>query len=280
MRTIAHISDLHFGREDRNILPALRAAITEAAPNVVVVSGDLTQRARTGEFVAARQFLDTLPKPQIIVPGNHDIPLYNLYYRWRSPLKKYRRYISNDLEPFVNDSEIAVLGLNTARSLSFKNGRLNGEQVASSCMRMREIPQVGMRIVVTHHPFDVATSRESGDIVGRAEMAMAEFTRCKIDVILTGHLHTSRTSNSAQQYGAGPYTLFIQAGTATSIRQRGELNSWNLIKISGDQLVVDCMSWIPDRGNFEVIRTEQFTRTTIGWLSKGLAKATQNADQQ
>ena len=151
LRTIAHISDLHFGRVNCAILPALTAAIQGAKPDVVVVSGDLTQRARSREFAAAREFLETLPKPQIVVPGNHDVPLYNIFKRWWSPLQKYRRYINEDVEPFFVDDEIAILAINTARSLTFKNGRINALQVAKSCDRLNTSPQEVTRILVTHH---------------------------------------------------------------------------------------------------------------------------------
>ena len=94
MRTLAHISDLHFGRLDRAVLPALARAIRAARPDVVVVSGDLTQRARRREFAEAREFLDCLPEPQIVVPGNHDVPLYDVASRWLRPLASYRHHIS------------------------------------------------------------------------------------------------------------------------------------------------------------------------------------------
>ena len=261
LRTIAHISDLHFGRLNSETLAALRAAILNAKPDLVAVSGDLTQRAKSAEFFAARQFLDTLPKPQIVVPGNHDVPLYNVMSRWLTPLKKYRRYINSDLEPFFADQEIAVLGINTARSMTFKNGRINERQVAQSCSRLGLLSAKGTRILVTHHPFDVADARTTRDIVGRAELAMAEFARCKIDVILTGHLHASSVSNSEARYGAFGYSsLFIQAGTATSIRQRGELNAWNLVRIKDDAISVECLSWNLAGSGFTAVETKQFPR--------------------
>ena len=248
------------------ILPALTAAITAAKPDVVAISGDLTQRARAAEFLAARQFLDTLPKPQIVVPGNHDVPLHDLISRWRSPLEKYRRYINEDLEPFFADDEIAVLGINTARSLTIKNGRINAKQVAKSCSRMGERADGGTRILVTHHPFDVADHQETSDVVGRADMAMAEFARCRIDVILTGHLHTSRISSSGARYKIPGYSvLFIQAGTATSVRHRDELNAWNLIRIEKDRIAVDCLTWNEESGRFAVLRTEHYKRSLDGW---------------
>ena len=130
MRTLAHLSDLHFGRVDPELLAPLAALVSELAPDVVVVSGDLTQRARPAEFQAARRFLNELPAPQIVVPGNHDVPLYNIFQRFLQPLDKYRRYITPDLAPMYLDDEIAVVGINTARSLTFKDGRIGREQIA------------------------------------------------------------------------------------------------------------------------------------------------------
>ena len=266
MRTIAHISDLHFGRVDCAILPALATSIAAARPHVVVVSGDLTQRARRREFADARRFLDTLPGPQIVVPGNHDVPLYDVVARSFAPLTKYRQYISDDLEPFYADDEIAVVGINTARSLTFKGGRINRAQVASSCARLEARAADVTRIIVTHHPFDVADTESAGSVVGRAGMAMAAFARCRIDIILAGHLHVSRTGSSAVRYKIAGYSaLMVQAGTATSSRRRGELNSWNLIRIERPQVSIECLSWDNDRASFAVSRIDRFQVAQDGW---------------
>src|SRR3712207_3725723 len=130
MRKLVHLSDLHFGRIDYRVLDPLVADVGAAGPDLVVVSGDLTQRARRAQFKEARRFLDALPSPQIVVPGNHDVPLYDVFRRFLRPLEGFRRYISDDLEPFYADEEVAVLGVNTARSLTIKHGRINERQVA------------------------------------------------------------------------------------------------------------------------------------------------------
>ena len=110
--------------------------VAQLKPDLVVVSGDLTQRARIEQFKEARRFLDSLPSPQIVVPGNHDVPLYDVLSRFARPLARYRRYITEDLEPFYADDEIAVLGLNTARSLTIKGGRINEAQFARARGRL------------------------------------------------------------------------------------------------------------------------------------------------
>src|SRR5687767_83793 len=128
MTTIAHLSDLHFGRHDPVLADVLVTQLGKTRPDLIVISGDLTQRARRSQFAAARDFLRRLPGPVLIVPGNHDVPLYDVMRRFLQPLGRYRRYICADLEPFFCDSQIAVLGINTARSATFSNGRISYEQ--------------------------------------------------------------------------------------------------------------------------------------------------------
>src|SRR6266540_2867345 len=120
MRSIVHLSDIHFGRINEEVIAPLIETVKKINPDLVAVSGDLTQRARSHQFREARAFLESLPTPQIVVPGNHDVPLHNVFARFMQPLRKYRRYITDDLRPFYYDDEIAVLGVNTARSLTMK----------------------------------------------------------------------------------------------------------------------------------------------------------------
>jgi 3',5'-cyclic AMP phosphodiesterase CpdA len=266
MRTIAHLSDPHFGRLERATVEALIAAVTAAKPDVVVVSGDLTQRAKEREFEEARRFLEALPSPQIVVPGNHDVPLYNVVARALNPLRNYQRYISKDLEPFYSDNEIAIVGINTARSLTFKNGRINSRQVARSCARLEACGEKRMRVIVSHHPFDLPETHELHGLVGRAHMAMAGFARCRVDLILSGHLHISRISESAARYKIpGHSALVIHAGTASSTRARGELNSFNIIQMDRSSVAIQCLTWNRVRSAFLLSVAAQFERMPAGW---------------
>jgi 3',5'-cyclic AMP phosphodiesterase CpdA len=270
VRVIAHLSDLHFGRIDPAVLPALARAVVDTAPDLVVISGDLTQRARVSEFKAAAQFVRTLPSPQLIVPGNHDVPLYNIIQRWLSPLGRYRRYITNDLAPFYEDVEIAALGINTARAMTFKDGRINRVQIEAGMERLAQCGKDVTRIVVTHHAFDtpdpMPEAEVSHNVVGRAEMAMAAFIRANLDMILSGHLHTTGVGEATKHYRLpGRAVLLIRAGTATSTRQRGEVNAFNIKRIARLDVGIDCMVRRPQEEQFVAASTEQFRRTEVGW---------------
>ncbi len=266
MRTLAHLSDPHFGRIERATVQATIVAVTRARPDVVVVSGDLTQRAKPREFQEVRRFLDALPSPQIVVPGNHDVPFYNVLARALHPLRNYQRYINKDLEPSYSDEEIAIVGINTARSFTFKGGRINRQQVATTCARLEAAGENRTRIVVSHHPFDLSETPELHGLVGRADMALAGFASCHVDIILCGHLHVSGSGQSAPHDDLPGYpVLVIHAGTATSTRTRGELNSFNIIQVDRSFVSIQCLTWNRMQDSFLPSETAQFQHTPAGW---------------
>lgn len=267
MRTLVHISDLHFGRVNPELLAPLRTAIEAIAPTVLVVSGDLTQRARNNEFADAAAYLKTLPTPQIVVPGNHDVPFYDVIRRFLAPLNRFHRTITSDAFPFYRDDEIAVIGLNSARSSTFKGGRINEEQVAEAKRRFEGLPESVTRVVVTHHPFDIPAGGDENDVVGRSQMAMDVLAQCSTDVFLSGHLHRSNASSTASRYHiAGFAAVVIQAGTATSTRGRGEENSFNVIRIGETDLVLETWRWQSAHGAFANESEQRFRYTHgVGW---------------
>jgi 3',5'-cyclic AMP phosphodiesterase CpdA len=266
MRTLVHLSDLHFGRVDATLLDPLRDLVHRIAPSVVVVSGDLTQRAKSEQFEQARAWLDQLPGPQIIVPGNHDISLYNVFRRFVLPLDRYKRYITDDLDPVYIDDEIAVLGVNTARSLTWKDGRVNREQVEKIRATLAGLDPAITRVVVTHHPFDLPEGAKEDDLVDRARMAMEAFAECGVDLLMAGHLHQSHAGNTQARYKISEYAaLVVQAGTATSTRGRGEVNSFNVIRVEAQRIEVERWGWDAVHGRFEQLATEKFLRSGNIW---------------
>lgn len=266
MRTLLHLSDLHFGRINPTTLEPLLENARHLSPDLVVVSGDLTQRARAWQFREARDFLSLLPRPQIVVPGNHDVPLYDVFSRFLRPLDNYRRYVTENLEPFYRDAEIAALGINTARSLTFKGGRINEIQVARVREMLCALPPEVTRVIVTHHPFDLPEGHAGADLVGRARMAMETFVACGCDVILSGHLHVFHTGHTAIRYRLpGRSALLVQAGTATSTRERKEPNSFNVLRIDPPRIEVERRFFDDELRRFVSGTTEVFERIGESW---------------
>jgi 3',5'-cyclic AMP phosphodiesterase CpdA len=267
VRKLIHLSDLHFGSINYRLLRPLISSIHQIRPDLVVVSGDLTQRARKEQFQEARKFLDALALPQIVVPGNHDVPLYNPYGRFIQRLERYRCYITKDLEPLYSDAEIAVLGVNTARSLTFKGGRINEEQLGRIQERLCPFSDGVTKIIVTHHPFDLPESHNGRELVGRARMAMERLANCGVDLFLAGHLHISLLGQTTVRFQiSGHAALIVQAGTAISTRMRGESNSFNLIRVDHPNITIEQLKWQPDRGAFVPSLTDSFHHTSAGWV--------------
>lgn len=274
MRTLIHLSDLHFGRTNPAILSPLIGFIQATKPDLIAISGDLTQRARTAEFKEAREFLDSIPCAQIVVPGNHDVPLHNLFSRFARSLNKYHRYISNDLQPFYADSEIAVAGINTARALTWKDGRINQHQLATLRATFRQIFDDRTKIVVTHHPFDLPAGAH-GRVVGRSRLAIKTLAECGVDLLLAGHFHFADTGYSAKRYNIPGYSaLIVSSGTSTSTRGRGQPNSLNVIAIERPRVTIERRVWHPESRAFEVLSVERFQRTSSGWVGEYGGEAT------
>jgi 3',5'-cyclic AMP phosphodiesterase CpdA len=235
--TLAHISDLHFGAETRAVVDALVTDVRAVGPDLLVVSGDLTQRGRRAEFVAARAFLDRFDCPKLAVPGNHDIPLFDLFTRFFRPLARFRRYIAEEVDPFFANPDLAVLGINTARSNTWKDGRVGEDQIQKIRRCFAAAPRSALRVLVTHHPFMPSPREASPPLVGRAAEALEAAEASKVDLLLNGHLHHGFVGDiRAHHETVRRSILVVQAGTATSHRTRGEQNSYNVIQASGGNL--------------------------------------------
>lgn len=269
MKTIAHLSDLHFGTEKPEVAEALRAELATHPPTLVVVSGDLTQRARRAQFVAAAAYLAKLPTPQLVVPGNHDVPLFDVARRFLAPLTRYRRYIREDLDPVFDDGELCVVGLNTARSLTWKSGRISLRQIRNLHLILAK-SKARHKVVVTHHPFippppPPEGSRQDGiDLVGRATRAMQVLDACEVDLLLAGHLHHGYSGDTRTRYPASHRAIIsAQAGTAISGRVRSDPNGYNRITLDRDRLTIEVRTW--REGAFVSLRTTVYSLNGNGW---------------
>ena len=268
MRTIAHISDLHFGREDRKIAEALLSDLTDLSPSLIVVSGDLTQRARNREFVAAQDYLKRLPAPCLIVPGNHDIPLYNLLDRLAQPLKKFQKYINDDLNPTYIDEEIAVLGVNTARALNWKKGSISFGQILEIEEKFCPLPESIFKVVVTHHQFIPPPGKEAKNLISGGSLALEIIETCGIDLMLAGHLHLGYTGDIRVHYPERKRSIIVaHAGTSISKRRRGEPNAYNLITITPDTVSISIRLW--NDSTFSDSLKTSYKKQNDQWVREG-----------
>jgi 3',5'-cyclic AMP phosphodiesterase CpdA len=247
MPRLVHLSDLHFGAHDERLVGAVERRIDELKPDLVVISGDFTQRARTEQFREACQFLERLQHSghEVLgVPGNHDVPLYDVLRRFLSPLARYRRFIDDNLCPFVELPGIAVLGINTARSLTFKDGRINREQVTFIRDTFSRTPSDTFRILVTHHPlFALEVAGEKERAIGRQELALDAIQEAGVDMLLAGHNHHASTHSASDLVTRAGGALVVQAGTATSTRLREQEQSFNTVDVGDASVTITVNAW-------------------------------------
>ena len=282
MARIAHLSDLHFGAHDPAVVAGAEAWLVEHRPDLVAISGDFTQRARVEQYREAGAFLDRLEAAGLAtlgVPGNHDVPLYDVVQRFTRPLDRYRRYIDDELCPWFENDRLAVLGINTARSLTFKDGRINHGQMKVLRERFRDVPERKTKVLITHHPLfamPIGETGEASEAVGRHKDAIEAVCEAGVHILLAGHFHRSFSGAAREMIkNAGP-ALVIQAGTATSTRLRaGEAQSFNHIEtIRNDEIDLQVVQW--DGGAFH--RTASHARFTYdgqNWHSRAIVEATQ-----
>src|SRR5689334_19547152 len=247
MARLVHLSDLHFGAHDETLVEAVEWSVDRLKPDLVIVSGDFTQRARTEQFKEACSFLERLHDKghEVLgVPGNHDVPLYDVLRRFLSPLARYRRFIDETLCPFIELPGVAVLGVNTARSLTFKDGRISEEQVEFIRETFSRTDPEATRVLVTHHPlYAVPVGDEIERAVGRQELALDAIEEAGVDLLLACHAHHASAHHASELVTRAGGALVIQAGTATSTRVREQNQSFNVIDLDDGHVALTVECW-------------------------------------
>lgn len=223
-------------------------------PDFVVVSGDLTQRAKPEQFRQARAFVDRIPVPSLVVPGNHDVPLYRVWERAFDPYGAYKKYFSPELEPVWQDGELLVVGINTAFGWTFKDGRITLRRLLEVERILKSVPDEVCKVVVAHHHLIPPPNFGTQTVLANAYEAIDLFSNAGVDLILSGHLHQAYIGNSEEFYPKGrPRVVIVHSGTTTSNRGRAgerESNTCNWIQVDGKSMVISHLRWHRDLGRF------------------------------
>jgi 3',5'-cyclic AMP phosphodiesterase CpdA len=255
MKLVVHISDPHFGSQDTHIAATLLDEIDQLDPVCVVVSGDLTQRGRRAQFKQARRWLDALGRPCVVVPGNHDIPLYDVFTRFVRPRERYLRYITNDLAPRFVDDTIAIAGVDTTKRFTTKHGEIDRDKIDASLAELAELPG-HWKLLVAHHPFIVPPDSKERTVAGAADV-LPLLEDAGLDMILTGHLHLPFSAGRNERHTI----IHVQAGTCISTRTRGEPNGYNQLRFEADEVTIVHRDWdgtqFIDRGSKRYGRGER-----------------------
>jgi 3',5'-cyclic AMP phosphodiesterase CpdA len=243
MSVVLQVSDTHFGTEQPAVVEALEKLCREEGPELLVLSGDVTQRARRGQFVAAKEFLSRMPVAHtLVLPGNHDIPLFNLADRIFHPYRNYRLFLCDDLEPEFESSDLFVLGVNTTRASRHTVGEVSPEQVDRVSGRLREARGEQLRIVVTHQPVRATRDSDLKNLLRGHEEAVRAWSKAGADLIVAGHIHLPHLRPLQEVFNDLPRPVWsLLAGTAVSSRVRGDVpNSVNLIRYRAEERPLCC----------------------------------------
>ena len=276
MLTMLHISDLHFGKPYvPEVGEAVVRAAHELAVDVIVASGDFTQRAKREEYAQARAFLDRLPKlPVVVVPGNHDVPLFRVAERIFAPHRLYREYISDELDQVYRVENAVIVALNSTSPLRANtNGRLDSHQLEFCARAFEDVPPDISRIVVTHHHLAPAPDYEGGEVMPMAKRAMDCFMDLGVEMVMGGHLHRAYIGNSLDVYPGRDRDhgiIIVQSGTTTSRRGRArerEKNTLNLVRVGEDRIRITHFMYFDELEGFAPISRHVFPRPGRRYLA-------------
>ncbi len=257
---IALAADLHFGSVPEGLPGGLRDAIALQEPDVIVIAGDLTLRARRREFEQAGIWLRSLSPLPLVIPGNHDLPYWNLIRRFADPFHRFQRVAgSATLMPLIERPAGAVLGFNTTRSwqphLRWQEGVARRKDVEAAQRALGGISPGKFKAVAAHHPMLKIPGMLRAKPVRGARTALAAFARAGVDLLMSGHTHQSF---AIEAEASGKTLVAVGAPTALSTRLRGEENGFWIIEVTDDAII--CTLWLRGKAVFRPALTTAFKR--------------------
>ena len=228
MSVLLQISDPHFGTEQPPVVEALVALAWQQRPDLLVLSGDITQRARPAQFQAARAFMDRLGAPVLAVPGNHDLPLFDLWTRLRRPYGRHIAAFGIDLEPVHSSPDLLVVCVNTTRVWRHKHGEVSALQIDRVARTLAGAGAAQLRVVVVHQPVAVTRAEDVPNRLRGHAAALQRWAAAGADLVMGGHIHLPYVM---ALHGLARPMWAVQAGTAVSSRVRRDVpNSVNLLR--------------------------------------------------
>jgi len=265
--TVLHASDLQYGTPYRPAVAGAFVTLAQAVqPDLVVVAGDLTQRAKASEFAGVLSLLERLPDvPRVVTPGNHDVPLYRLWERVLVPYREWRRALGPELDTTVSVRGATVVALNSsAPRRAIVGGRVDAHQVAFARRCFDAAPEGHLRLVVVHHHFVPTPDKEGGRVIPGGTGILSAFEAMGVDLVLGGHVHQTHMSTSrALVPGEGPGIPLVACGTTASRRGRGVesgRNTLNVVRMTESEIEVVPHRFEPDSGAFEPQGGSSFPR--------------------
>ena len=246
MAILLQISDPHFGTEQPPVVAALLDLARRLEPDVIALTGDITQRARRAQFAAAAEFVTNLPPAYLLaIPGNHDIPLFNIFARAFSPYANFKRAFGSDLEPLHDGEHMLVIGVNTTRPRRHKDGEVSETQIESVVTRLRTARPRQLRIVLVHQPVHVIRTEDRSNLLHGHDAAVRAWADAGADIVMGGHIHLPYARALSERYADLSRRVWVvQAGTAVSHRVRHEApNSVNVIRHDASQVTCEIERW-------------------------------------
>lgn len=267
MTRLVHLTDLHFGLHRSDLVGPLCDAIRHNRPSLVVVSGDLSQRALRAQFTAAMTFLRGLDLPFLVIPGNHDLPFYNPVARLFSPFGPYRAGVAENLSPALRADGLRLFGITTADPLQWRGGKIRARQIDRICHAMQDGPPGATNILVAHHPFEEPPGFDRGETRG-ARAALDKLAQAGLHVLMTGHLHHWVVGLGITEHTSRPI-LQMQTGTALCARAQERDHGMTVMDFDADRLSIT--PWIINEAtlHFEARATATFVFRKGNWLQAG-----------